>query len=116
MIDARDEDVLPRPRELARDPDDLLGRLAFAENHLGHALPERAMMIDDRESEVRKRKLPQLGDRFFYLCTTALNAVEQLCETSFIHAPSLPQPQRRRDLRSRKDRSNAFALALRPKV
>ena len=77
VLDARDQDVLSGARELVGDRDDLLGRLAFAEDHLRHALPQRAVMIDDGKAEVSKRELPQLRDRVGYLRPTASNAEEQ---------------------------------------
>ena len=39
-------------QQVARDLHGLLGRFPLAENHLGHPLAERAIMIDIRESEI----------------------------------------------------------------
>ena len=38
--------------------DDLLRRLALAEDHLGDALADRAVVIDHGEAEIRERELP----------------------------------------------------------
>ena len=59
---ARDEHVLPGPRELLRDPDDLLGGLRLGEDHLGHSLAQRAVVIDDGVAEVDEGEILQLGE------------------------------------------------------
>src|SRR5918994_3977766 len=39
--------------------DDLLGRLAFAENNFGKALPQSSVMVDPRKRQIFKREVPQ---------------------------------------------------------
>ena len=57
VVDPRDEHVLTRSGELARDPDDLLGGLSLAEDHLRYTLSQRPMMIDHGEAEIGKGEL-----------------------------------------------------------
>ncbi len=71
---------MPRAAELPRDADDLVGRLALAENDLGDALPQCAMMIDRGVTQVGEREIAQLGGRGFDARRAGAHALEEILE------------------------------------
>ena len=60
---SRDQQVGRAPCQLARDLDDLRGRLTRPENHFRHALPEGAVMIDLGEAQILEGHVPHALDR-----------------------------------------------------
>jgi hypothetical protein len=49
--------------ERTRDGGDLRCSLRFTEDHLGHALTQRAMVVDMGETQVFEGQVPQTGQR-----------------------------------------------------
>jgi hypothetical protein len=48
--------------EAGEDSCNLRGRLAFAENDLGHAISQSAVMIDFGETQIFERQMAEAGD------------------------------------------------------
>jgi hypothetical protein len=69
----------------ARDAEDLLGRLAFAEDDLGHALTERAMMIDHGVAEIAVGEVAQLAERRVDVDFACAHRVEQRAQLHRVH-------------------------------
>ena len=84
-VEPRDEDVLARAGQLARDAHDLRGRLSLAEHDLGRTLPERAVVIDGRVAEVRERQVLELRDRVVDARRAAPHSLEQLPDPCGVH-------------------------------
>ena len=64
---------------------DLLDGLALAEDHLGHALAEGAVVIDGGEAEVAEGELPQRLERVVDRDVAPAHALEQLADEAGIH-------------------------------
>ena len=89
-LEPRHEHVLPRPRELPRDPGDLLRGLPLAQYDLRRSLAESAVMIHHRVSEVGERKLLELMDRVIDAGLPRLHPIEELTQPCGIHGE--PEP------------------------
>ena len=89
-IEARDEHVLPGARQLLGDRRDLLGGLALAEDHLGHAGAERAVVIDGREPEIAERQLAQLGSALRrWRGSPRADRFQERLDALYVHAPRI---------------------------
>ena len=84
-VEPRDEDILPRARQLLGDERDLFDGLRLSEDDLGRARAQRAVMIDGREAEISKRKVAQLGQRLLDRRAARAHAFEQGSDARRVH-------------------------------
>ena len=80
---------MPGLVDLGGDRRDLLGRLALAEDDLGHALAQRAVVIDGREAEVAERQALELGHRVTDGDVAGADALEELTQKPRFHPREL---------------------------
>ena len=73
----RDEDVLLALNELARDGDNLLRRLACAEDDFRKALAQRAVRIHLREAEVRDGRGLEGAENFVPAGTASAEGIKK---------------------------------------
>ena len=67
------------------DRRDLIGGLAGSENHLGHAMTQRAMVIDLREAQIFKRQVAQAVERGVDVHGSGAHLFEQRAQVVLIH-------------------------------
>ena len=77
--------VAPGGDHVPGDRDDLLRRLALAQDHLGEPVPQRAVMIDLRKAEVFEGHAAQPVKRDVDRTCSALDLGEQVGEPSSFH-------------------------------
>src|SRR5205085_7921168 len=70
------------------DADDLLDRLALAEDHLRYTLTKRAMVIDHRVAEIGEGEIAQALHRLVDIDLACSHLREQLAQLRRIHGPS----------------------------
>lgn len=77
-VNACNQHVLAPPYQLTRDSLDLHGRLSLAEDHLRNALSNGAVMVHHRETEIRERELPKLGQGYVDWYIAHAHATQQV--------------------------------------
>jgi hypothetical protein len=80
---------------------DVLRSLAFAENHFGVALAQRAMVIDLREAKILERKMFQLLYGLFRRDFSRRDRLQQLVQIALVHEFVANSIARERDESSR---------------
>ena len=78
---------MPLSQQLADDRDALLERLAAAVDGLGHALAQRAVVIDQGIADLGERQAAQLLDGVVGVDRAAADVVDQLAQRCFVHPP-----------------------------
>ena len=76
-------------RTLLGDPHHLIGRLALGEDHFGHAVAQRAMMIHLGEPEVFERHVAEPLERAIGVHFTGAHLIEQHPELILVHKPRI---------------------------
>src|SRR3984885_4966490 len=64
---------------------DLLRRFPAAVDYLGKSLPQRAVMIDFREAQIFKWKLPKFFERFIERYSTRANIFQKFSRAALVH-------------------------------
>ena len=93
---ARDSTIGERAglgEQLGHDGRALRRRLARAVDRLGHALAQRAVVVDPGVPEVGEGQPSQGGDGVVGADRTGLHRVEKLPEGGLVHPPILPDPR-----------------------
>ena len=68
-----------------RDRRNLIGGLAGPEDHLGHAMPQRAVMIDLREAQILERQMTHAVERGVDVHGAGAHFFEQRAQLVLIH-------------------------------
>ncbi len=85
----RGEHVAFMLRQAGEDPGHLRRRFAQAENHLGHALPQGAVMIHLRESQVFKWKMAEASNRLIGRELLGPDLIEQMAKRDAVHVETI---------------------------
>jgi hypothetical protein len=76
-------------QQLLDDGSALLRGLPGAVDRLGHALPQRPVVVDPSEPQVGERKAPQAFDGVLGGDGTHLDGVEEAAKSGFVHVTSM---------------------------
>ena len=84
--------IRPRDQHVARvfeqapgDGDNLLRRLAFTEDHLRHAVAQRAMVVHLGEAQILERHVAQAVQRAVHIHCAGAHLFEQLPKLLLVH-------------------------------
>ena len=84
-VGPRDQHIGGIFQQLFRDGHHLFRRLPLSENHFGHAVPQRAMVIHLGESQVFERHVAHASHGSFNVDRAAAHLFEQRPELLLIH-------------------------------
>ena len=83
--DARHQDIARFRQEGRRNRGDLIGGLAGTEDHLGHAMTQRAVVIDFCEAQIFERQVTQAIERGVDVHGTGAHFLKQRAQLVLIH-------------------------------
>ena len=82
---AGDQHVGGTGQELVRDGHDVVDGFAQAEDHFGHAVAQRAVVVYLGETDVFEGKMTEFGEGCVSIDSAAANLIQEFTELIFIH-------------------------------